>query len=94
MEHNHDDIIVQPIELEKPTFEEASDKKENNTIEEILPPLPPTLIAFEEQINTDLNKEEQEPLSSNNKSIFSQPEDILGNKSLLKQVKLFLLKIE
>jgi hypothetical protein len=64
------------------------------------PPLPPTSIALEQTLHTEsnhLNKEEQHqhPLFSKSEPILSEPEDILGNKTLIKQVNLvFSFKIK
>ncbi|CAF4413094.1 unnamed protein product, partial [Adineta steineri] len=82
-EKAHEDFIPPIIELEKPKFEELTVHHENTNINEPISPLPSTSMAFE-QINDSIKIDEQ-PLLSTNKITISEPEDILGNKTLLKQ---------
>ncbi|CAF1349964.1 unnamed protein product [Adineta steineri] len=82
-EKTHEDFIPPIIELEKPKFEELTVHHENTNINEPISPLPSTSMAFE-QINDSIKIDEQ-PLLSTNKITISEPEDILGNKTLLKQ---------
>jgi len=83
------DVIAETIEQNEIQSEEISvDENPANFTEEDFPPLPPSL----NPIQPKLNDEDFPPLPSvttkiNNESILSEPQDVLGNKTLFKQVK-------
>jgi hypothetical protein len=83
------DVIAETIEQNEIQSEEISaDENPANFTEEDFPPLPPSL----NPIQPKLNDEDFPPLPSvttkiNNQSILSEPQDVLGNKTLFKQVK-------
>ncbi len=108
-EHNQEDFIREPIESEEALTEENLVQKEFNLTEEYFPPLPPPevpvnifnkedfppLTATSNSHEQILNKEQQQTLlSSNIESIPLKSEDVLGNKTLFKQVQPFFFKIK
>ncbi|CAF0817990.1 unnamed protein product [Rotaria sordida] len=89
LEENRDDLISEKIELGKELTEEIDIKNKNKIVEDIISVLTERSTDIEEKLDrksNDLNKqEEDESLLSNSKLISSEFEDVLGNKTLLKQ---------
>ncbi|CAF1423512.1 unnamed protein product [Rotaria sp. Silwood1] len=89
LEENSNDLSSERIELEKESTEDITIKNENDILDNIVTNLTKTSTDIEEKLDrksNNLNKqEEEESLLSNSKLISSEFEDILGNKTLLKQ---------
>ena len=86
-EEEKSEVIIPPIELCQPSFEEVSELHSQTSEEEILPPLASLSLALER-----INDPEALVLPSEEELLLSsvrtfELEDILGNKTLLKQVR-------